>query len=187
MSSRSAAACQGAGTVPASAELASARAATVAAMKASSPCSLRAEVGSCEELVEAGGKHLAVGSRRVTGRKLNRSSVESFEQIEHRPVVLLEQPPADLHLVVRRHTHEVLIEGAVVDAAEAEAVPGGGLATRVRVPDDVRCIQKSSLLETADRAALPICRDDDRAKPALVTGLIKTRRSAGMSSFTKYG
>jgi hypothetical protein len=45
--------------------------------------------------------------------------VEAFQQFEHRSVLVVEEPSRHVHGVIRRDADEVLVEGAVVDRAEA--------------------------------------------------------------------
>ncbi len=52
----------------------------------------------------------------------------ALEEIQHRPVLLVEQTLRRVHLVVRGDANEILVEGPVVDGAEAEAVWNLGLS-----------------------------------------------------------
>ena len=52
-----------------------------------------------------------------------------LEEGEHRAVLLLEEAVGDVHAVVGTDPDEILIEGAVMDTAEAQTVADRGLAT----------------------------------------------------------
>jgi len=73
-----------------------------------------------------------------------------------------------MYLVLRRYSDEVTVEGAVMYRTEAESVGYHSLASLLDVTNYVGCIQQSLLFENADRAAMPIRRQNETAEPPLV-------------------
>ena len=73
-----------------------------------------------------------------------------------------------MHLVVGRHADQVVVERAVVDRAETQAVAHLGLAVHLEIADDVRRVEQAALLQPTDRAALAVGRHDPAAEPSLV-------------------
>ena len=69
-------------------------------------------------------------------------AVGALENLEHRPVLVFEQALSYPHLVIRGDADEVLIEGPMVDRAEAEPVAHHRLAPFVSVADDVRRVEE---------------------------------------------
>ncbi len=55
-------------------------------------------------------------------RQLERRAVTLLQQIEHGSILLVEQKASEVHLIVGRHTDEILIERTVMDGAETEPV-----------------------------------------------------------------
>lgn len=96
--------------------------------------------------------------------------METLEEIEHRPVLVLTKPGREMNRVVGRDANEVLIKSSMVDRAEAEAVSHDWLSMLLYVTDDVRSIYKAKFLEPTDRTLAVIGRDD----PATKTRLVKT-------------
>ena len=94
--------------------------------------------------------------------------MEALEEVEHRTVLVLKQPPRDVNDVIGRDADEVLVERAVVDSAQAQSVLDRRLAGFFDVADDVRGIEQAQLLEAADRALVGVCGDDAPAKARLV-------------------
>lgn len=76
-----------------------------------------------------------------------------------------------MNLAVRRYAYEILVERTVVDRAEAEPVANERLAVLFDVADDVRGVQQPDLFESADRAAVPIRRQDGAPELRLVDAL----------------
>src|SRR6185437_10255121 len=102
--------------------------------------------------------------------------VEGLQDVEHRAVILVEKPRRDAHLVLRVYSYEVLVEGSMMDGAEAESVADRRIAVLLSVADDVRGIQEAGLPQTADRTPIAVCRHDPRAEPCLMnadSGLAK--------------
>ena len=66
--------------------------------------------------------------------------METLEEIEHRPVLVLTKPGREMNRVVGRDANEVLIKSSMVDRAEAEAVSHDWLSMLLYVTDDVRSI-----------------------------------------------
>ncbi len=71
-----------------------------------------------------------------------------LEEGEHRAVLLLEEAVGDVHAVVGTDPDEILIEGAVMDTAEAQTVADRGLAT-LGIRRDVGRIEQPDLLQAA--------------------------------------
>jgi hypothetical protein len=69
---------------------------------------------------------------------VDRPAVEFLQQVEHRAVFVVEQPWRHDHAVVGGDADEILIERAVVDAAQADAVRDDGVAEWVEITRDVR-------------------------------------------------
>jgi hypothetical protein len=62
--------------------------------------------------------------------------MEGLEQIQHRAILLIEESPSHMHLEVWTDAEKILIEGAVVDRAETQAVQfreAGGAERLVRI------------------------------------------------------
>lgn len=72
---------------------------------------------------------------------------------------------------IRSDADEVLVEGAMVDRAEGEAVADDRLARLLGVGDDVRRIEEPNLPEPADRAAVSVRGEHDAAELRLVDAL----------------
>ena len=68
-------------------------------------------------------------------------AVEALQQVEHGPVLVLEEPPRDRDVVVRSDCNEVLVECAVVNRAETQPVRDGWLSEHIGVTRDVSRIQ----------------------------------------------
>ena len=98
--------------------------------------------------------------------------VKSFEHVEHRPVVLVEEPVRDVHTEVGIDPDEVLIVGAVVNGAQAEPVRHDGFAPLLEVSDDMRSVEQSDLLQSADRAAIGVRGEDEAAELRLMQALL---------------
>src|SRR2546423_12924741 len=62
----------------------------------------------------------------------------------------------------------MLVERAMVNRTEAQAVGDRGCALDQCVPSDVGGIEKAHLSQSADSAAVPVRRQHDRAKATLV-------------------
>ena len=73
-----------------------------------------------------------------------------------------------MDVVVGRNADEVLVEGAVVDRAEAQTVLYDGLAASLGVADDVRRVEQPHLPERADRAAVVVRGEHESAEAPLV-------------------
>ena len=82
--------------------------------------------------------------------------MEGLQQLEHRAVVIVEQPARNTHFVVGRDADEVLVERPVVDRAEAEPVAHYRLAGGIRVSHDVGGVEQPHLLEVTDRARISV-------------------------------
>jgi hypothetical protein len=112
-------------------------------------------------------------------RHLDSPVVEAFEEVEHRPVLVFEQPARDLYPAVGRHADEVLVVGPAVNRAEAQAVGHDGFAAGPRIADDVGGVEQASLLEPADRALRRVGGNDTTSKARGARGLSPLERRTG--------
>jgi hypothetical protein len=94
--------------------------------------------------------------------------VEGLEEVEHRPVLVLEQSAGDVHGVVGRDPHEVLVERTMVDRAETDTVRDGRESLRFDVGGDVRSVEQPLLLQPADGALTTIRGDNPAAETRLM-------------------
>ena len=92
------------------------------------------------EPVEAHCEEIPIRLQRVLLRHEDPRTLRRLQHIKHRPVFVAEQLRRYVDVVVRRDPHEVLVVGAVMNAAETAAVADRRLAT-LRVRDDVRGIE----------------------------------------------
>ena len=76
---------------------------------------------------------------------VNLLAVEALEHIEHRSVVIFEQPTGYVHVVVGRDADKMIVERAVMDRAQAKPVRDNSVAHVLEVGEDVGCIQQSLL------------------------------------------
>lgn len=94
--------------------------------------------------------------------------MEALEELQHRAVVLLEQTGRDADVVVGVDPDEILIEGAVMDRAQADAVAHDGVAVFLEIANDVSGVEQPKLLEPADRALVAVGRQNLTAKAPLM-------------------
>ena len=92
--------------------------------------------GACAEGVEPHGQQLPIRLQRLPLRHLERGCVRLLEQVEHGSVLVLEQPRRDAYLAVGRDPDEILVEGAMMDGAEAERCPSGWRPSAVSLSDE---------------------------------------------------
>jgi hypothetical protein len=85
--------------------------------------------------------------------------MELLEDVEHWPVVIVQQSARDVDAEVGCNADEVLVERAVVHGAQTEAVRHYRLA-RLRVGNDVRRIEQPHFVEPADGAAIVVRGED---------------------------
>jgi hypothetical protein len=71
--------------------------------------------------------------------------MRTLEEIEHRAVLVLLQPPGDVNGVVRRDPDQVLVVRAVVNGAEAKPVRDLGGTHRVDVRRNMSGIEELDL------------------------------------------
>jgi hypothetical protein len=114
----------------------------------------------CRESLETNSQQLAIRPGRLPSRDENGRAVRILQEFQHRSVVLVEEPRVNLKLVVRRNSDQVLVVRTVVDRPETQAVAHRWLASDLGVSDDMRCVEESCLLETADRALVRVRRED---------------------------
>src|SRR3954470_19435711 len=70
--------------------------------------------------------------------------------------------------VIRRNPDELLIKGSMMDGTEAQAVLHVRVAACLEIADDVRCVEQSALLQSADSAFTRIRDEDAPAEPGLM-------------------
>jgi len=119
-------------------------------------------------VLEARSESLAVRAPLNAARQLDRCSLKALQDVEHWPVLIVEQPLGDVHLVVRRNTNQIVIEGAVMNRTQAEPVRDLGSAGRIEIAHDVGCVEESDLLESADRALVTVGGNHKPAEAPLV-------------------
>ena len=78
---------------------------------------------------------------RLALRQEDFSAVKALQQVEHRPVVILEEPPRDRDVVIRSDCNEILVKRAVVNRAEAQSVRNSWFSEHFCIAGDVRGIQ----------------------------------------------
>src|SRR6267142_5477201 len=94
--------------------------------------------------------------------------MELLEEIEHRAVLLIQQPGRHANGAIRRYAYEVLIERAVMNRAQTETVRDRGCPLSQGVTRDMRRVEERDLSQPADRAAISVRRKHNRPKPALM-------------------
>lgn len=121
------------------------------------------QLGSAERL-EARREPFAVRTPFDTQRQLDCAPPGFFQHVQHGTIVFLDQPPGEVHLIVGRHSDEILIVRSVMDAAEAQPVRDRRESLRIDVLDDVRSIEKPKLSKAADSAAVAVSLEDECAR-----------------------
>lgn len=91
--------------------------------------------------------------------------VETFQELEHGSVLVVEEPLGNPHLVVGGYPHEILIESAMMDRAETESVRNHRLAFLLEISRDVSGVEEPRFSEPTDRAKIRI-RDEHAATKA---------------------
>src|SRR4051794_26137397 len=94
--------------------------------------------------------------------------MESLKHVKHRTVFVLAQAAGDVDDVIRRDADEILVERAVVDRAEAQAVGHRRLTALLDVAHYVRGVEQAKLLQAADRALTRVRGDDAATEARLV-------------------
>ncbi len=79
--------------------------------------------------------------QRAPAWKLDRTTLESLQHVEHRAVIVIEEPTGDVNDIVGRDANKILIEGSMMNRAEAQPVRNLGRAGRLEIPDDVRSVE----------------------------------------------
>jgi hypothetical protein len=116
--------------------------------------------------------------RSGSGRQSRRDGVSSItpwkplSTFEHWTVVVIEQAMGDVDTEVRCDSDEVLVEGAMVDRAQREAIRDHRLAHLLEVADDVRRVEEANLAEPADRATVAVRGQHGAAELRLVDPLL---------------
>ena len=86
-----------------------------------------------------------------------RLPVERLEQIEHRAVLVLEEPRRDAHVVIRRHSYKIMVVRTVMDRAQRPGRCSRPARRPPPVSDDVRSSEEATSFQTADRALFSYC------------------------------
>jgi hypothetical protein len=120
------------------------------------------------EALEPTREAVAIGSPRTLARQLDLLVVKRLEQIKHRTVLVLEKAPRDVHAVIRSDANEILIEGTVMNRAQAQPVCDVRISLILEIADDVRSIEQTRLAETTDRTATLVGNEYPPAKARLV-------------------
>ena len=90
-------------------------------------------------------------------RKLDARALESLESVlEHRTVDFFENVRSNLDHVVRTNAKDVCIERGVMESTQGQTVRDHGLASLVRVRQDVRRVEQLPMSQAADGAVLPV-------------------------------
>ena len=111
-------------------------------------------------------------SKRNGVRQDDSLVVDCLEAVEqHRAVDLDQDVAPDLDRIVRPDTHDVGVEGSMVNLAEGQAVRHDGLPGRVTVREYVGGIQELGVVEVTDRARHPIGEENSLAEAVLVNAL----------------
>jgi hypothetical protein len=87
--------------------------------------------------------------QRPSARKFDRTTLESLQHVEHRAVVVVEEPAGNVNDIVGRDADKILIEGSMVNRAEAQSVRNLGRSSRLGISDDVRSVQQANFLQPA--------------------------------------
>jgi hypothetical protein len=94
------------------------------------------------ELLVANLKPARIRLGRDTSGHPDCGSVHLLESMfEHRSVDFVEEPAVDLHFQMRRDAEKMSIEGGMVDLAKSHSVGNDGIATLLRISDDVSCVK----------------------------------------------
>ena len=80
--------------------------------------------------------------------------MERLQELEHRPIALIEETRGYVHLVVSVDANEIVVIRAMMDGAEAEAIRDAGGGFRMGVASDMCSIQQPPLLTDRSRTAL---------------------------------
>jgi hypothetical protein len=64
-----------------------------------------------------------------------------LKDVEHRAVFFVAESIRHLHEIVRRNAHEILVECAVMDGAQAQSVADYRLTSLLCISDDVGGVQ----------------------------------------------
>ena len=91
-----------------------------------------------------------------------RHVVEALQEIEHRAVLVTEQPRGDEDSVLGRHADEMLIKSAMVDRAQAEAVRHGWVASLRDVGMAQWAEAEHLMPDVVRRRARHVVTEDDR-------------------------
>src|SRR5262245_61168469 len=91
---------------------------------------------------------------------------------EHRPILFPKDIVSNLDFKIRLDAENRPIKGAVMEAAEGQAVGNDRLTVRMSVRQDMRCVQEFGVFQLADGAALPVSIDYLVAESALVQALL---------------
>ena len=93
-----------------------------------------------EEPLETSIEAFRIGLVELPVWKMQRRLMKALEDVEHRTILVLEQALRDVHDIVGRNADEIVVERAMVDRAQAQAVAHGRGAANLQITNDVRCI-----------------------------------------------
>ena len=83
-----------------------------------------------------------------------------------------------MYHVVGRDSDEILVEGTMVDRAEAQPVADNRITLRLGVTDDVRRVEEAQLLQPADRACVPVGDEDIYALTAKAESELRSAQTS---------
>src|SRR5688500_11854355 len=106
---------------------------------------------------------------------------------EHRAVDFLENVGSHFDLQVRCHAENVRVEGGMVEFAKRQAIRHDRLAPWMPVWENVGCIQKLLMAQSADSAAPSIRSYNTHAKPLLMHTPLDDRCDVAASSIDEGG
>src|SRR5207245_649935 len=86
------------------------------------PQTSRVSSGYCQKPLESRLEAVPVRLPYAAAREMDRGPIEPFEHVEHRPVLVFQEAPGHVNLVLRRYAYQVLVECPMMDRAEAQAV-----------------------------------------------------------------
>jgi hypothetical protein len=111
---------------------------------------------SLQESIEPVGQPFSIGPKCQLSRHEKRLSLKTFQQLQHRAVVLLEEARRDPDRVVGVDPNEIVVERSVVDRAETDAIADDRIASFLEIADDVGSVEQWQLLEPANRTLVSV-------------------------------
>jgi hypothetical protein len=102
-----------------------------------------------EEALEALREPFTVWPRGERARHSQRLRVKLLQQRQHRPILVIEQAARYVHVVIGIDTDDVVVEGAMMNRAQTDAVGDQRLPVLFSIRCDVNRVEQPQLLETA--------------------------------------